>query len=148
MQTLETTRALGEVDRDLIAEAVKTLFALRAAGDIEGVLALFASDVVCFPPTSWGFAKYSRKIVGKDALRESLKQRHINYVVTKSVIHRMLIDGDQVAVHRSTALRERGGGLTHAFDCIDFFRFRDGLIVEASELPDGMAREAVVNYPH
>ncbi len=148
MQTVETTRALGEVDRELIIDTLKTLSQRRIAGDIDGVMKLFSADVVLFPESSWGFANYARKVTGTDAVRESLRQRHINYVITKDVIHRILIDGDQAAVHRSVAVRERGGGGTCEFDCIDFLRFRDGLIVEFQACPDGMARKVVVNYPH
>ena len=34
----------------------------------------------------------------------------------------------------TTTIRERGSGDTHTFDSIDFFRFREGLVVEFSEL--------------
>jgi hypothetical protein len=51
-------------------------------------------------------------------------------------------------VHRTTTLRERGSGVTCTFDSVAFFRFRDGLIVELSDLPDGCALEVVRNFPH
>jgi predicted SnoaL-like aldol condensation-catalyzing enzyme len=60
----------------------------------------------------------------------------------------MLIDGDQAVVHRTTTIRERGSDVGYTFDAVDFFRFRDGLIVEFCELPDGTAYSAVVNFPH
>lgn len=148
LQTLETTRRLGEVDRELILDLVQKLFARRAAGDIEGMLELVAPDIVCFPDTTWRHARYPRRIVGKEALREALGHRHVNYVVLDMVVRRMLIDGDQVCVHRTIEIRERGGSETYIFDCVDFLRFRDGLLIEFSELPDGSAYGAVVNYPH
>ncbi len=148
MQTVETTRRLCEVDRELIKGIVAAIIARRTAGDIDGMLEFLAPETVCFPPTTWGHARYQRKIVGKDAVREALKQRHINYVTMRSAVHRMLIDGDQAAVHMSSTIRERGSDVTYSFDSVDFFRFRDGLVVEFSELPDGSAYDAVINFPH
>ena len=148
MQTLETTRRLCEVDRELIGSVLRSLYACRAAGDIDGMLNLLAADVVCFPDRTWGHAYYPRSIAGKEAVREAFLQRHINYVIVEVQVHRTLIDGDQAAVHRTTKLRERGSGVTYTYDSVSFFRFRDGLITELSELPDGSALEAVINFPH
>jgi ketosteroid isomerase-like protein len=145
---LATTRLLSEVDRELIAEVLKSLFALYKAGDIDGMVNLLAADIVCFPSTSWGHARYPRQIVGRDAVREVFWQRHIKYITLESKVHRLLIDRESAAVHRTTKIRERGGGEDFTFDAVDFFRFRDGLIVEFCELPDGTAYDAVINFPH
>ena len=148
MQSLETTRRLGEVDRDLIREILKSIYARRMAGDIEGMMNFVAPDIVCFPNTSWGGAHYPRCIKGSEAVREAFWQRHINYVNVAGQIHRILIDGDEAAVHRSCTIRERGSCVTHTFDSVDFFRFRNGLVTEFCEMPDGRAYDAVVNFPH
>jgi len=148
VQTLEATRRLCEVDKELLLDRLKAIFRRREAGDIDGMLDLVAPDIVCFPASTWRYACYPRPIVGRDAVREAFKQRHINYVNLLSTVHRILIDGDEAAVHRTTTIRERGSGTTHTFDCIDFFRFRDGLVVEFQEFPDGTAREAVNNFPY
>ena len=147
MQTLETTRRLGEVDRELIKNVLEALYTCRAAGDIEGMVSYMAEDVVCFPDTTWGFARYPRRIVGREAVREAFLQRHINYVYLEMAAHRTLIDGDQAAVHRTTTLCERGSGVAYTFDIVGFFRFRDGLVTEMSELPDGSARDLFNFFP-
>jgi ketosteroid isomerase-like protein len=147
LQTLETTRRLGELDRAHILKVLEKFFARRAVGDVEGVLELVAPEIVFFANESWRYG-YPRRIVGKEALREMLRQRHVNYVVLDSIVRRMLIDGHQAAVHSSIALRGRGGGDAHEFDCIEFLSFRDGLILEFDALPDGSAREVVVNFPY
>ena len=64
------------------------------------------------------------------------------------IVHRIIIDGDEAAVHRTTTIRERGTGALHTFDCVNFLRFRDGLVSEFQEFPDGSAYEAVINFPH
>lgn len=145
---LATTRLLSEVDRDLIADILQALFSRRMAGDIDGMMKFLAADIVCFPNTSWGHARYPRSIIGRDAVREAFWQRHIKYVTLESTVHRLLIDGDSVAIHRTTRICERGGGDPCTFDVVDFFRFRDGLIVEFCEFPDGTAYDAVINFPH
>ncbi len=148
MQTVETTKRLSELDREHILNVVKSVFARRSAGDISGMLEFVADDIICFPNSTWGYARFPRRIVGKEAVREAFQQRHINYVNVDSVVHRLLIDADQVALHRTTTIRERGSGVAYTFDSVDFFKFRDGLIVEFAEFPDGNAYEAVVNFPH
>ena len=145
---METARRLGEVDKELIRDIVKSIYTRRMAGDIDGMMKLVAPDIICFPATNWGGAHYARSIRGSDAVREVFWQRHINYVNVAGQIHRILIDGDEAAVHRSCTIRERGSGVTYTFASVDFFRFRDGLVTEFSELPDGSAYEAVVNFPH
>ena len=148
MQSIEATRQLGEVDRELILDLLDKFFARRAAGDIDGMLELVADDIVCFPNTSWRHARYPRRIVGKESLREALHQRHVNYILMETVIHRTLIDGDQAAAHLTMTMRERGGGVTYTFDSVDWLRFRHGQIVEFCALPDGSAYDAVVHFPH
>ena len=129
-------------------DRLRQIFERRTAGDIDGMMEFVAPDIVCFPPTSWGRARYPVTLRGREAVREAFKQRHINYVNMSTTLHRVLVDGDQVAVHRTTKIRERGGAVEHTFDCIDFLRFRGGLVVEFQELPDGSAYEAVINFPH
>ena len=148
MQTLETARRLGEVDRALILDLMSRFFIRQATDDIEGMLELVAADIVCFSNTTWRHARYPRQIVGKEALREALRQRHIKYELLETIVHRTLIDGDQASAHRTTTMRERGGGVSYTFDSVDFLRFRDGLITELTVLPDGSAYDVVVHFPH
>jgi ketosteroid isomerase-like protein len=146
--TLESTNRLSDLDKDLLRERLIAYFASWEAGDIDSMLAFADHDIVCYPTSTWRHASYRRPIVGKEAMREAFRQREINYVQLSSKLHRILVDGEQAAVHRTTTIRERGGGDTFTFDCINFFRFRDGLIVEFQEFPDGSAYEAVINFPH
>lgn len=148
VQTLETTKLLSDLDKGLLLERVKSIFGHWDAGDIEGILDFVSEDVVCYPSSTWGYAKYGRPIVGKAAAREALRQRSINYDRTTSKLHRILVDSDEAAVHRTVTIREHGTGATHTFDCVNFFRFRDGLVFEFQEFPDGSAYKAVVHFPH
>ena len=136
------------LDRQQMRERLKSIFERREAGDIDGMLEFVAPDIVCFPASTWRHARYPRPIVGRQAVREAFLQRHINYVNMVSTVRRILVSGDEAVVHRTTAIRERGSGIAYTFDCVDFFRFRDGLVIEFQEFPDGSAYEAVINFPH
>jgi len=136
------------LDRAGIKERIKAIFDRRAAGDIEALLAFLSPDIGFFLPTTWSYASYPRTVRGREAVRELFHQRNLNYEILPSTIHRILVDGDRAIVHRTCRVRERGSGLLRAFDSIDLFRFRAGLVVEYSKLPDGSAREFVINYPH
>ena len=150
MMYSDTSAAAGGGEtsgRALIQRRLQEMFALRVAGDIEGMLAYVADDVVCFPRTNWGHARYPYTLRGKAAVREAFVLRQINYAILPSKIHRTLIDGDHAIVYRTCQVRSRGGGKILTFDSIDTFRFRDRLVVEFNELCDGTAREFVVNFP-
>ena len=148
VQTLEAKRSLADLDKDLLHDRVVAIFAHWEAGNIDRMLDFATDDIVCFPPSTWRHAVYSRRIVGKEAVREALHQRDINYDRMISTVHRIIVDGDEAAVHRTTTIRERGSGALHTFDCVNFLRFRDGLVCEFQEFPDGSAYEAVINFPH
>ncbi len=133
--------------RALIQKRIQEIFALRVAGDIEGLMAYVADEVVCFPATNWGHARYPYTLRGKAAVREAFLLREVNYAILPSTIHRILIDGDQAIVYRTCQVQSRGGGKRLTFDSVDTFRFRDGLVIEFNELCDGTAREFVINFP-
>jgi ketosteroid isomerase-like protein len=130
VQTLEAKRLLNDLDKDLLRERVISIFAHWEAGNIDRMLDFATDDIVCFPPSTWRYAAYLRRIVGKEAVREALRQRDINYDRMTSTVHRIVVDGDEAAVHRTTTLRERGTGALHTFDCVNLLRFRDGLVSE------------------
>ena len=73
--------------------------------------------------------------------------RNVQYENLETKIYQLLIDGDRAVVHRTTTIRDRGASGTYTFDAIDFFRFRDGLVVEFSECADLASREAVKCFP-
>jgi ketosteroid isomerase-like protein len=145
VQSVELLRKLGEVDREMIEHRVRRLFELRADGDIPSILEYAAPDVRCFMRGHWSLAIYPRPLVGKEQVAEAYRQLNIQFENLGSVIHELLIDGDRVALHRTTTIRNRGAGHIHTLDLIDFIRFRDGLIVEYSEYPDYATQDALAD---
>jgi uncharacterized protein len=143
MQSMDLLRKLGEVDRELIERRVRMFCELRADGDLSSMLQYAAPDVRCFLRGHWSLAVYPWPLVGKEAVAEAYRQLNIHWENLGSILHELLIDGDRVALHRTTSVRNRGGGQVHTFDVINFIRFRDGLVVEYSEYCDTAAFAAL-----
>ena len=141
-------RRVAPSARAEMAARLQKMFDLRSAGDIDGLMEHLAEDVVLFPRTTWRYCNFPYTLRGKAAVREAFLQRRVNYIFLRSTIHRVLIDGDQVMAHRTGRTRPRGGGPATTFDCVDYLRFRDGLVVEFNEFCDGAARELVVHFPY
>ena len=111
------------------------------------MIGFVSPDIVCFPPSEWRPRAFPQPIVGKAAVAEAFRLRNIQYENLGSNVEKLLIDGDQAVVFRTTTIRERGASETYTFAAIDFFRFRDGLVVEFSEYTDGSGAEAVRHFP-
>ena len=135
------------LDRARVAAFVVRMSEHRAAGDIDGMLAHVADDIVCHTPPTWSQSLFPATVRGKAALRQGLLERYIQYIFLPSQVHKVLIDGDRAVVHRTTALRSRGGGEMLNFDVVDFLRFRGGLVSEFTEFPDGGARNRIGGFP-
>jgi ketosteroid isomerase-like protein len=134
-------------DRAKMESCVREIFALREAGDIAGMAQLVTDDIVVFPPTTWGYATFPRTIAGRMAVAEAFTHRNVQYENLGSTIRKLLIDGEWAVVHRTSTIRERGGSRQYTYDAVDFFRFRDGLVCEFSEFPDGTLKDATENFP-
>ena len=115
----------------------------RADSDVEGMLEYAAPDIVCRSFGAWSLATFPKPVTGKAAVAEAYRMLNIKYENLGSTVHEFLIDGDRVALHRTTEVRNRGTSQVYRFDVINFVRFREGLIVEFCEYPDASAAEAV-----
>jgi ketosteroid isomerase-like protein len=139
VQSDETLRKLGALDRELIERRVHALFEMRAAGDLRGMLEYAAEDIVYNAKGSWAAFPYASPVRGKKLVAEALATIAMQFENMGSVVHELVIDGDRIALRRSVKLRHRGTGKVGEVDIADFFRFRDGLVVEFTEVADSMA---------
>ena len=112
---------------------------MRAAGDLRGMLELAAEDVVYNMRGNWAGFPYTRPVRGKKMVAEALAMIAVQFENLGSVVHDLVIDGDRVAVRRTAKIRHRGTGKVGEVDIADFVRFRDGLVVEFTEVADFMA---------
>jgi len=130
----DALRLFGRIDRDQIERRVRKLFDCWARGDIDGLVGDLAPDVT-FP--SLGFwSGVPAPLHGREAVANHWRKYADILENIVSVLHEVLIDGDRAVVHRTAVGRRRDTGRRYQCDFIDFFRFRDGLVVEFSSYPD------------
>ena len=131
------SRSTG-ADRALIEQRVRRILELRADGDIAGMLEFVAPDIV-YTGGTWRRFPMQGRHEGRRAVGDMVRQMNILFENLGSTINKLLIDGDRVAVHRTSTIRNRGAGAAVAVEIWNFVRFRDGLVVEFSEYPDTQA---------
>lgn len=138
MQTPESIRNLALLDRDLIEQRIHDLLRLRAVGDISGMARYAAPDLVIKSAAGRAYPFHTH-YVGLQQCVEFGRAVHIAYENLGSTVNKLLIDGECAALQRTARIRNRGAGRTIEVDFWDFFKFRDGLIVEFAEYPDTAA---------
>jgi ketosteroid isomerase-like protein len=139
----QTLRLIGGVDRDLIEQRIRSLFEFWAHGDVDAMIDLLAPDVAFSAVGSW--TGISQPVRGRKQAAKALRQWGEAVENIVSVLHEIVIDGDRAVAHRTSVGRFRDSGRRYQCDFIDFFRFRDGHIVEFSNYPDAAWSKAVVN---
>ncbi len=120
----------GDTRREFLERAVRAILELRSKGDVEAMLDWTAPDFSYRPLGEWSKPPSVPDQCDRRAFGEALRLFNIEYEVLESEIHELLIDGDQVAVHRTARTRNRGAGVTVNIDAWDVFRFRDNVVVE------------------
>ena len=130
-----TTREAQQEARARIEACIAKLIELRAAGDVDGLVRYAAPDIVF--KTGIGRAHpFHAEYKGIEACANLVRDVNVYYENLGSRLNKLLIDGDQVALHRTTRIRNRGTGRAVEVDMWNFVRFRDGLIAEFAEYPD------------
>ena len=133
-------RLIGNIDREEIERRIRVLFERWAQGDVDSVVDGLAPDV-WFP--SHGFwTGVPAPLRGREAVASHFRKYGAIVENIVSVLHELVIDGDRAVVHRTAVGRRRDTGRRYQCDFIDFFRFRDGLVVEFSDYPDAAWIEA------
>lgn len=139
MQSNDALTKLGDLDREMIEHRVRTIFERRAAADHAGIVEYAAEDIFYNVQGEWTLYPFSRPTRGKALLAQALAAIEAMYENLGSTIHELVIDGERVALHRTSRMRNRGTGDVRSVDVCDFLRFRDGLVIEFSEYPDSAA---------
>ena len=134
MLSQDTLRAIGDLDRPQIERRVRRLYDHWSRGEIDAILAIMSADVQMGPRGQWAGAKGMSS--GREAVEARLRKASGQIENIVSVLHEVVIDGERAVVHRTAVGRRRDNQRRYQCDFIDFFRFRDGLIVEFSEYPD------------
>ena len=134
MLSKDALRRIGELDRDQIERRIRLIFDKWAQGDIDAMVDCLAPDVA-FPSNGF-WTGVAAPVHGRPEVANVLRKSIEALENIVSVLHEIVIDGDRAVVHRTAVGRRRDTGRRYQCDFIDFFRFRDGLVVEFSEYPD------------
>ncbi len=137
---------LGALDREMIEHRVRTIFERRATGDMKGMSEYLSEDFVYKVPGGWTLYPFPRPVRGKAAFLQVIAAINAMYENLGSDIHELVIDGERVALHRTSHLRNRGTGAVYSVDICDFLRFRDGLVIEFSEYPDSAKMKTISGF--
>jgi ketosteroid isomerase-like protein len=127
-------RDIGNIDRKQIESRIRRLFECWSQGDVESMIEYLAPDVILPSNGFWTGVKAPR--VGRAQVADTIRRNGSVLENIVSVLHELVIDGDRAVVHRTAVGRRRDTGRRYQCDFIDFFRFRDGLVVEFSEYAD------------
>ncbi len=130
----DALRRHGDIDRAQTEERVRQFYDLWSHGDVDEIVAGMSADVQLATRGQWAGVK--PPFEGRFAVAAHLRRFGATVENILSVLHEIVIDGDRAVVHRTAVGRRRDTGRRYQCDCIDFFRFRDGFIVEFSAYPD------------
>lgn len=125
----------GESERQRIEALMRHLIELRAAGDVAGLAAFAAPDIV-FKTGIRRAHPFHSEYHGVEACAKLLRDVNVCYENLGSRLNKLVIDGDRVAMHRTARIRNRGTGRAVDIGMWNFVTFRNGLIVEFAEYPD------------
>jgi len=113
---------------------VRRLFQLRLQNKLREMLDLAADDVVFEVRGSWMAFPYTGPVKGKANVAKALMSLATQYENMGTTLHAVLVDGEQVALRRSSRIRHRGTNRVADVDLATFMRFRDGLIIFYAEV--------------
>jgi len=140
MQSPQHLAQIASVDRELLETRVHDYFELLAVGaDLVRLMEFFAEEVDFELVGNWSIFPQSGRLRGKDVLAQALIRIYTNVENLGSRLHDLVIDGDRVALRRTTRLRSYGTGRVGDVMIADFLRIRDGLVVEFTEVVDSLA---------
>ena len=140
MQSPQDLAQVAAVDRELVEMRVHAYFELLAAGtNLARLMEFFAEDVDFELVGNWSIFPQAGRLRGKDVLAQALITIYTSVENLGSTMHDLFIDGDRVALLRSTRLRSYGTGRVGDIMIADFLRIRDGLVVEFTEIVDSLA---------
>lgn len=139
MQSLQNLAKIASVDRELFKTRIYYMLDICSQGNIDGVIVYFAEDISYQMIGNWSMFPYSGPVRGKAAVKQAFAGIFTHFQSQGSTVHDLVVDGDRVAVRRTTVLRHLGTGRSDGVAVVDFVRFRDGLVTELTEVLDSLA---------
>jgi ketosteroid isomerase-like protein len=123
--------------KSAIEETLRSTYAARVRGDVEGTLASFADDVVFeINGRGTGMPTLASPIQGKAALRPVMQQLVENFRFSDWRVISLLVDADQAMLHWRALVTFTQNGKAAEFDVFDVVTFRDGNYAEFRQSTD------------
>jgi ketosteroid isomerase-like protein len=123
-------------DRGTIEAVIERCYAARQKGDIETLMAAFASDAVFELAGSKGLLAVAGLTRGHQDIRTAMTGFIAAFDFTHRDIISIITDGERAAVHSRLTVKFVPGNRTFTSELVDLFRFKDGKIIELLEFPD------------
>ena len=140
MQDKDTGRALADLDRDLIEQRIRAIYAAREPDvGIVDRKKHYAEDVILEivgDPRDYAFCG---RHVGIPAMSAAVRALHTELEITGNEILSLIVDGNQAAVRRAIKVRGRGTGKAYEVAVLDIFRFENGLVAKLEQFVDTQA---------
>jgi ketosteroid isomerase-like protein len=118
-------------------QAVRSLYAARVRGDLDGTMKDVAEDAVfSLNGRGTGVPAMSQDCCGKAAVREAVGQLIDAWRFDDWKETSLLIDGDRLALHWTTHVTFAPTGRSATLEAVDMITFRDGRIVDFRQSTD------------
>lgn len=120
--------------RSHIEETIRSGYAARVRGDIEGTMEIFADDAV-FRLNARG-TPLGEPATGKESIRAAMQQLIDNWRFDDWQEQSLLIDGNKAFLHWTARVTFVPANKSETFDVFDVVEFRDGKVVHFQQSTD------------
>lgn len=121
-------------DRSRLEALLQELYAARAAGELDRLCALFASDALLKISGSSDGKPIAIAAHGAQEVRSWLGVLVKTFRLSRHEVLSMVIDGSRAAVHWQASIHSRITGASVATELVDMVETRDGQIISYIEL--------------
>lgn len=121
-------------DRSRVEALLRELYAARAAGELDRLCALFASDALLKISGSSDGKPIAIAARGAEEVRSWLGVLVKTFRLSRQEIVSMVIDGSRAAVQWRASIHSRITGASVPTELVDVFEVKGGLIVSYVEL--------------
>ncbi len=124
------------MDRSETEAFIKTLYAARVDGDMDGLGRAFTDDARFQIAGSPEVSMLATSVEGHDGVMSLIRTMVDSFVMEDFAILDLLIEGNKAAVRWRATIHQAGSGQTYETELADFIELKDGKIVSFVEFLD------------
>ena len=118
-------------------EVIRSLYAARVAGDIDGTMAALTDDAIFeLNASGTGLPGMAGPIEGKPSVRIAIQKFIENFRFSDWKEISLVVDGEKAALHWRALVTFVPNGKSNAFDVFDFITFRGDRICDFRQSTD------------